>query len=315
MKIYGYDQYQNKTPSGTEQACHQGSMTYTGISCARNCRGLITEFRYYEYLNPVERSDNNEGMSRFTYDANGNLVMHERKVSDDDTWQTTRYEYDRYGRITRVIDPMGNIRSFSYEDGDKLLPNPHEIKDSEGSIFRYEYDSVGRNTALITDFGRVEYTLDTRNQAIRIKDAGNITRKVYDGVGNLARLITPANYDPQQDSGDAYEYRYDPMDELTAVIDPLGNVMKNIRDTRGNILKEINPAYYDPKTDNGIGIEYVYDHDNRRIKTIYPDGGIERFFYDSNGNLVRHITPEYYDHAADDGEAWYTYNSMNQLVG
>jgi YD repeat-containing protein len=314
---YGYDKYQNKSSiqDRNENITLRQYDIYGNILREELPNGLVTEFKYDESLNLIERSDNNGGHSRYAYDTNSNIITHERKATADN-WQTTRNEYDAYGRIIKTADSMGNSRSFTYVDGDKLLPYPNTIEDSENNVFGYRYDILGRTTALITSYGQVEYTLDGKNQITKIKDAlGNVTKKVYDKVGNLVRLITAGNYDPKNDSTDAYEYSYDPMDELVAVTDPLGNVTKSIKDTRGNILKEINPRYYDPKTDNGIGIEYVYDHDNRRIKTIYPDGGVERFFYDSNGNLIRHITPEYYNPDTDDGVGLsYSYNSMNQLM-
>ncbi|WP_253198410.1 RHS repeat domain-containing protein [Clostridium gasigenes] len=129
-------------------------------------------------------------------------------------------------------------------------------------------------------------------------------------MGNLVSLYTPNS----GVKGEGYKYKYDHMDRLISIKNPLGIVEKSIRDSEGNIIKEINPNYYNDDSKDGLGVEYVYDKDNRKIKTIYPDGGIERFFYDSNGNVIRHISPEYYNVETDNGLGYsYVYDAMNRL--
>uniref|UniRef100_UPI001FAA2CB9 DUF6531 domain-containing protein n=1 Tax=Anaerophilus nitritogenes TaxID=2498136 RepID=UPI001FAA2CB9 len=314
---YDYDQYQNKIfeKDRNGQIIKRKYNTYGNVIKEELSNGLMIHYDYDENQNLIKKSDNNGGEQLYTYNLQGNIIEQRNKIAVG-IWQTEKYEYDIYGRVIKRIDPLGNSKNFDYEIGERILPEPSRIKDSEENIYEYTYDKLGRNTSIKTKYGEVEFGYNRLNYITYIKDAkGNVTRKYYDKMGNLIRFVTPNNYNPDFDNGEAYEYKYDSMDRLIQMKDPLGNIVKNIRDTEGNIIKEINPNDYDFSTKNGIGIEYVYDKDNRKIKIIYPDGGVERFFYDSEGNIIKHVTSEYYDVDLDDGLGYsYQYDSMNRLI-
>ncbi len=161
--------------------------------------------------------------------------------------------------------------------------------------------------------GIIEFTYNNLNYITQEKDPqGHTTHRIYDRMGNLISYYSAKAW-ANKERG--YTYKYDFLDRLVEVIDPLENHFKQIVDTEGNITKAIHPNSYSHYTREGEGTEYIYNHDNYCIKKINIDGGIERFYYDSEGNLIKHILPEYYDPNKDDGIGYsYRYNQMNQLT-
>ena len=51
-------------------------------------------------------------MKPLSYDAEGNIIS-----STDRTNKTTKYSYDKLGRVTRITYPDGNFTSDKYDSG------------------------------------------------------------------------------------------------------------------------------------------------------------------------------------------------------
>ncbi|SDP16473.1 RHS repeat-associated core domain-containing protein [Clostridium gasigenes] len=313
---YKYDDYENKIyikdRNGFET--HRKYNEFGSLLKETLPNGLKTEYTYDENENLIKEADNNGKEIIYDYDSESNLIKEQTKISVGE-WKTESYTYDSKGRISSKTDGNGNTSKYEYDLGNflegKQGKDPVRVFTNSGYKYEYEYDEVGRNTEIKTDYGTIEFGYNNLNYVAEIKDAsGNKTIKNYDKMGNLVSLYTPNS----GVKGEGYKYKYDHMDRLISIKNPLGIVEKSIRDSEGNIIKEINPNYYNDDSKDGLGVEYVYDKDNRKIKTIYPDGGIERFFYDSNGNVIRHISPEYYNVETDNGLGYsYVYDAMNRL--
>ena len=172
---------------------------------------------------------------------------------------------------------------------------------------------LGCNMSIENDYATDEFGYNSLNYVTRIKDGeGNITQKLYDQMGKLVAFYSPKAW-ANKEKG--YTYKYDFLDRLVEVVDPLGQHYKQETDVEGNLIKQIHPNTYDCNTETGLATTFEYNIDNKCIKKHYLDGGTERLFYDAEGNLIKHILPEAYNSNTDDGKGYtYSYNAMNQLV-
>lgn len=309
---YRYDDYQNKIyiKDRNNNITNRKYDEYGNLLMEKLPNGCIREYFHDENGNIIKEEDNSGKEILRQYDSNNNLIEEKTKIGLG-TYRRNTFVYDLKGRITSKTDGNGNETQYYYDDlRGKHIKDPVEVVTASGYHYHYKYDNVGRNTSIKTNYGEIEFSYNRLNYVSEIRDAnGNITRKVYDKMGNLISFYLP------NCRSEGYRYKYDHMDRLLTIKNPLNTVKKSIRDSEGNIIKEVNPNFYDYVSEDGIGTEYVYDKDNRKIKTIYPDGGIERFFYDANGNVIKHISPEYYNENTDDGLGYsYKYNEMNMLT-
>ena len=76
----------------------------------------------------------------FSYDSYGNVTNSSVKDFSCTTRQTTKYEYNPYGKPSKTINPMGFITEFGYDDFGRVKT----VSDFRGGITRYSYDDFGR---------------------------------------------------------------------------------------------------------------------------------------------------------------------------
>lgn len=123
--------------------------------------------------------------------------------------------------------PPAYTRTFAYDDAHRLLSE----KDPLGHIRSHTYDANGNVSTVTDEEGDVvTYTYDERNLLVRVKEpfdtSGSTVRYLrtlyeYDPVGNLKRLITPRAYDASSDkvtfSKYVTSYVYDELNRLVRV--------------------------------------------------------------------------------------------------
>ncbi len=310
----GYDQYRNKNYVKDRM----GGELYSRFDIYGNLleeklpNGLITQFAYDDDNNLIRQWDNADRDQEMAYDSHGNQIQI-RTLIEGDKWKTTRYTYDRSGRITAVEDAEGNRVQFTYKDNEGGMAS---VTTAEGITIRFTYDAAGRCMSVTDGLGTTEYAYNQMDHITREVDPlGNTTKYFYDMLCNITKVVLPNQYDDKTGDGAGTRYVYDAMDEVVQWTDPLGNVYATPRDLEENVIKEINPNCYDEKTGDGEGIRYEYDTEDHRIRIHYPDGGTERIKYDANGNIVKKIQPEQYDEKTDDGAGYaYEYDCVNRLV-
>ena len=310
----GYDQYRNKNYVKDRM----GGELYSRFDIYGNLleeklpNGLITQFAYDDDNNLIRQWDNADRDQEMAYDSHGNQIQI-RTLIEGDKWKTTRYTYDRSGRITAVEDAEGNRVQFTYKDNEGGMAS---VTTAEGITIRFTYDAAGRCMSVTDGLGTTEYAYNQMDHITREVDPlGNTTKYFYDMLCNITKVVLPNQYDDKTGDGAGTRYVYDAMDEVVQWTDPLGNVYATPRDLEENVIKEISPNSYDDKTKDGEGIRYEYDTDDKRIRIHYPDGGTERIQYDANGNIIKRIQPEQYDKKTDDGAGYiYDYDCVNRLV-
>jgi YD repeat-containing protein len=190
---------------------------------------------------------------------------------------STTYQFDAINRLTKTIDPLGNVTQQRYDaDGDVTMSI-----DGRNDSTTFGYDALDRQTSM-TD------------------PNVNTTLTQYDGMGNVVATVV-ATIDPL---GHTNRTAYDLLGEVIGT-DGDGNITLYGYDPVGNPIYETDP--------DGNTTKYIYDRDNRQIESIDPLGHASTIGYDAAGNATintdrdGNVTDDFYD--ADNrltGETWYT---------
>lgn len=161
------------------------------------------------------------------------------RVLDDGTTQLYQFEYNRRGKVTRSVDPIGRAVSSTYAfNGFDLL----EVAQTRGSnpdllasfTFNLQHlpltatDAAGQTTTMTYNgFGQVRtianpknetktFTYDDNGYLISVEGAvpGSVTRLTYDESGRVRTITDSAQY--------TLTFDYDPLDRLVQITYPDG---------------------------------------------------------------------------------------------
>ena len=236
------------------------------ITERENLLGEVTKIKYGEEQGKKESITvtlPDSSIRKIYYDKRGNIYCIE-----EETGNTTNYEYDNLNRVSASIDGEGNRTEFFYNSGDLLTG----VKDALGNTCKYEYTENGK-LSLFRDF-RGGITKISYNEMNKIKDFtlpdGENYGMEYDLCQNLIKEIHPDGGEVRyvynainlvekkvlQNKGE-YEYHYDANENLTEVIDPLGNREEYSYDERDRLL-----SYKDK---SGAITEYEYGKNSIHI--------------------------------------------------
>lgn len=293
--------------------------------------GTIYSFRTDLMFDYIE--DLNGNRISAVYDSNDQLIELQHSCGESFT-----IEYDADGRITRLIDHIGRVTEYQYDDSADLLMS---ATTSDGAVTDYSYTSTdGGNYVLSSisypegiqqffeyggtgvlskeylDGGEelIRYSYDLANGTAYITDAeGNVATTHLDVFGQINWLEDPL--------GAVIHYEYDENFNLIRITDPLGNLYNFSHDEQGNVISATNPPGHETAMDysrsfnkltwlrDGRGNEMTFDYDEHSnlLSTNYPDSSIESMDYDSMGNPTSVTTRK--------GDTiHYTRNSKGQLT-
>jgi len=145
------------------------------------------------------------GITRYTYDANGNATTVSVFGASGTLLRTTQTQYNSRNLPVRVVDALGNVRQIGY-------------------------DAMGRKTVELDPLGNrteYEYTLFDERAAV-IDPMGNRTRTRYDLCGRVSETINAL--------GARTRYAYDPNGNRTAVIDDNGRAVLTSYDPLNRVV-------------------------------------------------------------------------------
>jgi RHS repeat-associated protein len=180
------------------------------------------------------------------------------------------------GNTTRVVDPMGNLRSIAYNQ----LKLPATITDGKGASVTYQYDSRGNVTRTTTPLGHATtYTYDGNDNLLNSSDPlGNTWVFAYDGSNRLASATSPLGNATvlayfNQGAGAAYN------GQLRTLTDPRGKIATLGYDGFGNIASVTDPA-------GGVST-FAFDARGYRCTgTTDPNGKTKTATWDNNDRLL-----------------------------
>ncbi|MDB5917784.1 MAG: hypothetical protein JWR40_2018 [Massilia sp.] len=192
--------------------------------------------------------------------------------------ESTRYEYDNVGQLTRVVAPDGAAVEYTYDPAHRLT----DLRDNIGNTVHFTLDNMGNVT----------------KQEVRGPGGDLVTQaqRSYDALNRLQKQ--------QRDGEDAgTRYGYDRGGNLTSVTDPLGRVTSQVFDSFDRVLTRTLPApgpgaaapvigfgysqqdqllsVTDPRK---LSTRYTVDGFGQRTAVISPDTGTTTSQFDGAGN-------------------------------
>jgi len=257
-----------------------------------NTLGQRTQISVYNaHGQPLTIVDPNGLVTTLTYDQRQRLTS--RTVGTE----TTSYEYDGVGQMTKVTLPDGSFLSYTYDGAHRLTA----IQDNLGNRMAYTLDAMGNRTREDV-FDPVSALAQTRS-------------RVYSGLNRLDQEIGGTNPAAQVTS-----YAYDNQGYVTSITDPLNRVTVNAYDALSRMKQVIDPA-------SGV-TGYGYDGLDQLVSVSDPRSNTTGYTLDGLSNLAAQSSPEAgttantHDAAGDlitstdaKGQSTsYTYDALNRVT-
>lgn len=288
---------------------------------------FITTSYTYKNNQLISKTDAEGGVTKFEYDANGNIHKETVYFNESDA-KVTEYEYNHLGKIVRKIQYVeaGDIYGNAFGDTTEISLITNYTYDANGNIksvttpdnivTTYEYDNLDRMIKQTVQ-GLDEYGQNT------VK----ITSITYDYAGNILTKTDP--------KGNVTLNEYNRRGLLIRTIDPAGGITAYYYDNAGRLISKVSPANYiegAALSDMSRAV-YTYDKMNRIIleQDIYLDEKTNIFKtitanankYDLNGNIIKSLDALGYESGTGTSIADkintgygtnYTYNDANLLL-
>jgi RHS repeat-associated protein len=208
------------------------------------------------------------GQVRYAYDDARRLV----ETRDEITRLTTRYKYDRVGRLVGVEEFDANSEAVGLERNEyDAEGNITRRVKANGAATRYRYTGFNRLHEVTDDLGHsIRLGYDSEERLVMIENQLKETcRLEYDLTG---RPIKETGFD-----GGHRSYEYDAAGRLVCQTDAGGSETRYVRDPRGRVVKRFRGDV--------ISIEYEYDNCGRMTKAETPSTWVAQSF-DAVGNLL-----------------------------
>jgi len=242
------------------------------VTHVRDGEDYVTETAYTVFgeVDAVTRRYNKTWNGGNTWDAPG---MHHHHLD-----ATTRFEYDRLGRVTRTIDAEAKSESYVLDAFGQRIEVRNKI---DGTT----YNSFDRRGLLVAE--RLPMASVRNDGAVLAPDVTN--RFEYDSRGNRTRMIEAAGLPEQRTT----RYAYDRADRLVETrldaVQPVDQGGYNVQgwvepttrivyDTRGNIVETVDAL--------GARTLFYYDRQNRKTEQVDGLGNMVSWRYDAAGNMV-----------------------------
>ena len=249
--------------------------------------GNVTTFSYDANGNRISMTDGNGNVTSYVVDAlnrrvqtvfdDGTSIMQEYAASccssctdkktaeTDQAGNTTLFDYDALGRLTRVTDAMGGETTYAYDAvGNKLSQT-----DANGNATGFTYDAMGRILTRTLPMGQSEsFTYDAVGNLVeKTNFNGDTVAVTFDSVNRLTRKQYPDTSE--------ISFAYTPTGKRASATDVRG-VTAYSYDLRDRLLEVENP--------DGTGIAYTYDARGNRTSVTVPSGTTS-YAYDALNRL------------------------------
>ena len=179
---------------------------------------------------------------------------------------STRWEYDKLGRVTKTIDPKGNVQERLFDLKNQIV----QVNDADGNQRFLEYDG--------------------ESNVLHAKDKQHEVHFEYQGMGHLST---------RTENNTKVQFQYDTEENLTGIINEHGYAYQFDLDANGEV--EIESGFDEVKrhyrrdaagrvslVTRASGIETAYDYDpmNRVIGVRHSNGESEQYEYRADGELL-----------------------------
>jgi RHS repeat-associated protein len=263
---------------------------------------------------PLETMNPDESKIIRTLDERA-LVIGEAVIGFDGEKITSKHVYDRACKLMQATNPFGLTTKFEYDGFARLvkviLPNGTEIRNKwmKNDLLESE-ETIGNNgLGNVRQLAFKSFFYDEKNR--RIKE----TIKSFVDDPAFSTLITNTYFYDKLDRiekivnnrGGVFTLQYDGMGRITKEIDTMGNQVQYFYDNNGNLTKSDS---HNKEPDGSVSVitkQFRYDERNRRTELIEPDGSKIISEYDERNMLVKQI-----DHLGNIKEIHF--NSFNDKI-
>ena len=287
-----------------------------GMIVHTNQIGFASHFGYDEARRKIVETNANLEIIRYTNNAASDLLS-----LTDGKLQTTKWNYDEYGRVTNKLDQAGTeILRYEYDPDNRLTNRWSKAKGET----KYAYDPVGNLTNI--DYPTsldVSFSYDSLNRVTNMTDAAGTTKYTYTGGNQVRTEEGPFDSDTitntyvnrlrtlltlQQPTGLWTNlFIYDAARRLTNVTSPAGSFGYTLGATapasglpsklllpntstitnKYDTVARLTGTYF--RTSTGTlrdKHEYGYDRANQRTNEIKGNNSNVAYSYDHIGQLV-----------------------------
>jgi len=251
--------------------------------------GKISTNKYDSNGNIIESTDYNGKTTKFDNDSKGRLAK-TQLPNDLETTKFTTYNYNSNGLVNKTIDTLGRESEVSYNNA----KNMSKIIDPMDNEIKFEY--FNNNAEMVK---KITY------------ENGSSDKNYYDDSNRLIKTIGT--------DGNAVEYTYDLMDNVTSVKNVYGTTFYEY-DSNNRVISTTDPknekVEYEynklgllTKTKYSNGSQFVNTYDKQGLLTDSTDakGNKITYSYDASGNLLS------IKDALGNTET-YTYDILNQTL-
>jgi len=241
------------------------------------------------------------------------LVVVALSREKDQAGKVTQFQYDKLGRLTKVIDAESGETTYGYDE----LGNRIRQTDANNRSTWFLYDKLGREKARILPDGSQEQktynavgNLETRTDfQNRVTTYGydlnnRLTTRTYPNAAeNVSFTYTlTGRRETATDTRGTTNYGYDNRDRLTTLTQPGAGQLTYAYDNNGNrsTLTATIGA-------NSYATTYTYDDASRLDLVIDPASRNHDHGYDNNGNRTSLQHP-------NGTTTVYNYNTLNRLT-
>ena len=221
----------------------------------------------------------------YTYDSYGNPITETIKLYTSLNTQKTSYEYDSYGRLSKVTSPMGLSNTFTYNTFGQVAT----VKDYRGGTTAFTYDAFGRETA-------VKYP-DSTSKTIQYAWSSTATNGLYSiTTTNTGKPTVTVVYDALNREVRKGEKRFDGIiRNIDKLYDSYGNLQKESMPFTGSTASLWNTYAYDSynrilSCTESSGRKTTYSYNKNNI-TMVSDKVSTTKAYDAQGNLLSVTDP------------------------
>ncbi len=219
----------------------------------------------------VEVRDGNGNVTKYAYDADGNLIRTE------DGGTASSNAYDALKRLVESVDGRGVKTVYTYDALGQRLSREVD-PDGMGLLTQYRYDGFGRQYQTTDPAGH--QTIVTFDKAGRIVssavDAGGLnllTRYTYNEAGQQLTVTAP--------NGVVTRYAYDSLGRRTSeTLDPDGLALTTVYgyDLNDHLVSRTDPG--------GARTIYAVDQRGRQVLAVNPNGYVVETRYDAADQVI-----------------------------
>jgi RHS repeat-associated protein len=218
-------------------------------------------------------------------DGDGALTVHDRDLlamlASEMAGDITRFTYDAEGNLIRKADALGNATTLAYNGNNRL----QATMDANGHSTLNQMDAMGAVVATTDAAGSVtQFAYDAFGEVIQVTDAvGHATRMEYNTLGQVTRTVNSR--------GIARVTTYDDLGRVECVIDAAGTPVEqrawSFYDEADNLVSNRNQL--------GVVNKCQYNACGKLVKQVLAAGttveAVEETLCDARGLAVNHRDP------------------------